>query len=81
MSTSSVSRSRVVPGIVGHDRAARAGERVEQARLARVRPPDDHHLRAFAHQAAAAGVAPAALESADDRVDARAPRRRGSMKW
>ncbi|OLB60903.1 MAG: hypothetical protein AUI11_11970 [Acidobacteria bacterium 13_2_20CM_2_66_4] len=35
---------------VGHDRARRAGERVEQTRLADVGPPDDRDLQAVANQ-------------------------------
>ena len=67
-------------GNVGDDRAAGAGEPVEQARLAGVRPPDDRDLRALAHEPAAPGVGQQRVEPLDDRAGSPLPRSPGSTK-
>ena len=54
-------------GDFGDDRAAGAGERIEQRRLARVWAADDHDLRPFAHE-------PSGTRVAEQRVDRRGSR-------
>ena len=68
--------SRVVPGDVGDDRPLLAEERVEQARLADVRPADERDRRRAASSASAAIVASQRAASAS--TD-RPSRRRSSV--
>ena len=55
MSHVSVTRSRVVPGVVGDDRARMPEKRIEQARLPDVGPPGNHHRRTVANDPPACG--------------------------
>ena len=81
ISTRSVTRSRVVPGTLGHDRALVPEQSVEQARLADVWPAGEHDRRAFANHASARGIAEQAHRAArSPRVDAPGVSA-GSMKW
>ena len=81
MSTTSVSEIARRPGNVRDDRAAGAGEPVEQARFPGVRPADDRHLRALADQPARAARPPSSASIArDDRARSPPPRRPASTK-
>ena len=64
---------------LGHDRARRTDERVEQTRLSDVWTPDDRNLQSFAHQTSAPAVVQERSRSLDDAVD-RFRERGGSTK-